>query len=252
MQTLTDHFGENANLRRTTTRELSNWLIANSADTVDINLAHVLTRVNPAYPITLTKTPFWLATHDPIDAASFNRAPIYSHSYCAACHSDAESGGFTSAISTFPTPPNPLPTRAGASVMSHRTKSQEVLELTVALVAAFFALIAAFSPANAGPKQDAVIAKLATEAGVSSFSAQNGEAFCQGTHKGGKPETPSCTTCHTKNPRNMGKTRVGKPIEPMAVSANPARFINPEKLAKWFQRNCKTVLSCEWYNHREG
>ncbi|NOX74926.1 MAG: DUF1924 domain-containing protein [Alphaproteobacteria bacterium] len=136
--------------------------------------------------------------------------------------------------------------------MIRKTRSQDALLLSVALVAGFFALIAAFSPANAGPKQDAVIAKLAAEAGVASFSAKNGEAFFQGTHTGGKPETTSCTTCHTKNPRAMGKTRVGKPIEPMAVSANPTRFIDPEKLAKWFRRNCNSVVGRECTTTEKG
>ncbi|NOX74927.1 MAG: cytochrome B [Alphaproteobacteria bacterium] len=94
MQTLPDHFGEDASLGRTTTRELTDWLIANSADTVDTKPARVLARVDPANPIMLTKTPFWLATHDPIDDATFKRAPIYSRSNCAACHSDADSGAF--------------------------------------------------------------------------------------------------------------------------------------------------------------
>jgi diheme cytochrome c len=94
MQTLPDHFGEDASLDRTTTQELTDWLIANSADTVDTKPSHMLARVDPANPTMLNKTPFWLATHKPIDDATFNRAPIYSRSNCAACHSDAENGAF--------------------------------------------------------------------------------------------------------------------------------------------------------------
>ena len=103
----------------------------------------------------------------------------------------------------------------------------------------------ALTPLAAGPKQDAVIAALAREAGVSGFSADRGRAFFQADHKGGKPETPSCTTCHTSDPRAKGKTRVGKPIAPMAVSRSPDRFTDPEKLAKWFRRNCNSVLGRE-------
>jgi cytochrome b len=107
MQTLPDHFGEDASLDRTTTSEITDWLVANSADSVDTKPSHVLARVDPANPIMLTKTPFWLATHKPIDDATFSRAPIYSRSNCAACHSDAESGGFYPGNIAIPAAPKP-------------------------------------------------------------------------------------------------------------------------------------------------
>ena len=31
----------------------------------------------------------------------------------------------------------------------------------------------------------------------------------------------------------------------MAVSANPARFTDPDKVEKWFRRNCNSVLGRE-------
>ena len=40
----------------------------------------------------------------------------------------------------------------------------------------------------------------------------------------------------------MGQTRAGKPIDPMAVSANLNRFTDPAKVDKWLRRNCDTVL----------
>ena len=76
-------------------------------------------------------------------------------------------------------------------------------------------------------------------------SAARGEAFFKATHTGGKPDTASCTVCHTADPRSTGRTRAGKPIEPMAVSANPARFTDPAKVEKWFRRNCNSVLGRE-------
>jgi len=105
--------------------------------------------------------------------------------------------------------------------------------------------IATFGIAKADPTRDAIIAGFAVEAGVPSFSAEDGKAFFQGNHSGGKPETPSCTPCHTNSPHAAGKTRVGKVIEPMAVSVTPARFTNPETVAKWFRRNCSSVLGRE-------
>ena len=76
-------------------------------------------------------------------------------------------------------------------------------------------------------------------------SPDRGRALFTGTHTGGKPETPSCITCHTSNLKGRGKTRAGKVIEPMALSVNPARLTDSAKVAKWFRRNCKTVLGRE-------
>ncbi len=72
-----------------------------------------------------------------------------------------------------------------------------------------------------------------------------GKALFLGNHTGGKPATPSCTTCHTNDPTKAGTTRVGKPIEPMASSANPARFTDLAKFEKWIRRNCTSVLGRE-------
>lgn len=93
----------------------------------------------------------------------------------------------------------------------------------------------------ASPRQ-AILDTYAKEAGVASFSPERGKAFFEGTHTGGKPDTPSCTTCHGKDPRASGQTRAGKVIDPMAVSVNPERFTDPAFIEKWFRRNCDTVL----------
>jgi cytochrome c peroxidase len=109
---------------------------------------------------------------------------------------------------------------------------------------AALALVAGLAaPIEAGPRED-IIAALAAEAGQP-LSAERGKALFLGNHAGGKPDTPSCTTCHTKDPKSAGQTRVGKPIDPMAVSANPSRFTDPDKLNKWFLRNCNSVLGRE-------
>ena len=77
------------------------------------------------------------------------------------------------------------------------------------------------------------------------FSAERGKAFYYAKHSSGKPATPSCTTCHTDSPLKRGKTRTGKVIEPMALSKTPDRYSDPEKVEKWFRRNCKSVLGRE-------
>ena len=54
---------------------------------------------------------------------------------------------------------------------------------------------------------------------------------------------PACTSCHTDSPLNAGQHAVtGKAIRPLAVAANGERFADPDKVEKWFGRNCKEVV----------
>jgi mono/diheme cytochrome c family protein len=108
-------------------------------------------------------------------------------------------------------------------------------------LAAGAGLLAASAVLATTPQQ-ALLDSYATAAGDSAFSAERGRAFFLAEHASGKPETPSCTTCHTADPRQTGETRAGKPIEPLAVSANPDRLTDPAFVEKWFTRNCASVL----------
>ena len=74
------------------------------------------------------------------------------------------------------------------------------------------------------------------------FSAERGRLLFSVRHATGKPETPSCTSCHTKSPLSVGSTRAGKEIAPMAISKTPDRYTDIKKVEKWFRRNCKSVL----------
>ena len=105
--------------------------------------------------------------------------------------------------------------------------------------------------AQASGPRDAIIAGYAAAAG-GPLSTARGKALFRGQHTGGKPETPSCLTCHTNNLSGMGQTRVGKAIKPMAVSANPDRFTDQAKVNKWFRRNCNTVLGRECTAQEKG
>ena len=115
--------------------------------------------------------------------------------------------------------------------------------LPLLLIAAAGTVAAATGNAD----REAILAGFAAEAkqadpAFAGFSAERGHAFWTAAHAGGKPETPSCTSCHTPDPTREGETRAGKQIAPMAVSKTPDRFTDPEKVAKWFGRNCNTVL----------
>lgn len=113
------------------------------------------------------------------------------------------------------------------------------------------------APAQADPARDGILsgfaaATKAANPAFSGFSAKRGESLFRTKHVGGKPKTPTCTSCHTKSPSSTGQTRAGKPIEPMAVSKTPTRFTDPKKVAKWFRRNCKSVLGRECTSLEKG
>jgi len=114
---------------------------------------------------------------------------------------------------------------------------KHTLFLTLALTTGL-----AMQPVLAGnAARQSIIDALGAKAGTA-LSAPRGKALFLSTSTTGKPETPSCSTCHTPDPTAEGRTRVGKPIAPMAVSRTPDRFTDPEKVDKWFRRNCNSVL----------
>ena len=87
---------------------------------------------------------------------------------------------------------------------------------------------------------------------VSALSATRGEALYRTEHPGRNGQAVSCAGCHTANPSQAGRTRVGKRIEPLAPSANPERFTDAAKVEKWFRRNCQDVLQRECSAQEKG
>ncbi|MCF6344194.1 MAG: DUF1924 domain-containing protein [Devosiaceae bacterium] len=117
--------------------------------------------------------------------------------------------------------------------------------LIIISILAFFPAMAA----SAGPRED-VIAQLETlaksdDANFSGFDAARGKKLFSAKFSTGKPETPSCTSCHSTSPKNAGETRAGKAIDPMALSKTSDRYTDPKKVEKWFRRNCNSVLGRE-------
>jgi hypothetical protein len=84
-----------------------------------------------------------------------------------------------------------------------------------------------------------------SDPGFGGFSAERGEHLFRTKFSTGKPDTPSCTTCHTTDATKTGQTRAGKDIEPMGASANSKRYSDQAKTEKWFGRNCNNVLGRE-------
>lgn len=80
------------------------------------------------------------------------------------------------------------------------------------------------------------------EAGDFKAGAGRGESFFRTERAAPGKDKQACAGCHTADPRQSGKTRAGKTIEPLAPAANPARFTDAAKAEKWFGRNCNDVL----------
>jgi mono/diheme cytochrome c family protein len=118
------------------------------------------------------------------------------------------------------------------------------------LVAAALLLVPVSAMA-ADAARDAIVAGYAAQAkqanpAFAGFSAQRGETLFRTKWAGGDERTPSCTACHTDNPRNPGQNaKTGRAIEPVAVSANPKRFTSQSDVEKQFGRDCKSVLGRE-------
>lgn len=81
----------------------------------------------------------------------------------------------------------------------------------------------------------------AEDPGFKGFDAARGKALYFTEHDTSNGRR-SCATCHTADARKPGRSPVGKIIEPLAPSANPAAFTDLENTNKWFDRNCKQVL----------
>lgn len=103
----------------------------------------------------------------------------------------------------------------------------------------------------ADPRRAALLTDYAAEArradpAFTTFSAQRGETLFRTRSTAGDARTPSCTTCHTANPRQPGQNaKTGRPIDPVAVSVNPQRFTDKATVEKQFARDCKSVLGRE-------
>ena len=111
-------------------------------------------------------------------------------------------------------------------------------------------LASTLAPATAGESAQSLLDFYANEAkasdpGFSRFSTERGEHLFRTNFSTSKPDTPSCTTCHTRDATKTGQTRAGKDIEPMAASASPKRYTDQAKTEKWFGRNCNNVLGRE-------
>ncbi|MBI3444937.1 MAG: diheme cytochrome c [Magnetospirillum sp.] len=89
MDTLTDHFGDNAGMAADKTARIRKVLVEGAAD----ERAKTLRGLDAnAVPLRLTETPRFVRKHDRIPERVWKRPDIVTKSNCVACHTGAEKG----------------------------------------------------------------------------------------------------------------------------------------------------------------
>lgn len=98
MGSLDDHFGDNAELDAQTHKEVSDYLLANSADQADARRSQKIMRSlkSDETPLRITDTAYFRREHHDIpDKMVKGNAEVKSFSNCNACHQRAEQGSFS-------------------------------------------------------------------------------------------------------------------------------------------------------------
>ncbi len=97
MDTLENHFGEDASLSAEETLAVTRYLVDNAADSAQANARarRIADGIAPGEaPLRFTETAYFRYLHDEVPAGVWKRAKIGSRANCIACHTRAESGSF--------------------------------------------------------------------------------------------------------------------------------------------------------------
>lgn len=97
MATLSDHFGDNAELPATETTAIRNYLLNNAAGRVNSSLPKKILRDSKAQQpvMRITETPYFIRKHDEIKPKMVKDNPeVRSFSRCDACHTRAADASY--------------------------------------------------------------------------------------------------------------------------------------------------------------
>lgn len=97
VQTLSDHFGENASLGEAPRRAVLDYLLANAADGPKTSRQgrKFARGIAPTQtPLRITETPWWMGEHREVRADRWRDPKVMSKANCIACHTGAEQGLF--------------------------------------------------------------------------------------------------------------------------------------------------------------
>lgn len=130
-----------------------------------------------------------------------------------------------------------------------KTKIQSVIAIML-FVSGTMGIMAVTTPS---PQMQELVNSYKTASGVKTFSAEEGKKlyYAKRLHSE-KKEDRSCTSCHSDNPANAGKSSAGKAIDPISPAVSKDRFTDTKKVEKWFQRNCTWVFERECTAKEKG
>lgn len=96
METLSDHFGEDASLAPDVQADILAYLKANAADApASGGMIKILKGVAPEdVPLRISELPWWKRRHGEINPKVYLRPEIKSPANCIACHKTADKGEF--------------------------------------------------------------------------------------------------------------------------------------------------------------
>ncbi|MBD3671040.1 MAG: diheme cytochrome c [Gammaproteobacteria bacterium] len=92
MNSLDNHFGENAELLPEDMKLISEYLQAGAADTTSFGRSGAFARGGKAGRMRITESPYFLRKHDEVPKRFLKHEKIGSFSNCVACHRSAEQG----------------------------------------------------------------------------------------------------------------------------------------------------------------
>lgn len=94
MGQLDKHFGDDASLAPETARRISDYLVANAADTGGERFGMRLLRGvgTDSTPLRITELPRWMREHRKVSDQEWGSKKVGTKANCAACHTDAERG----------------------------------------------------------------------------------------------------------------------------------------------------------------
>ena len=95
LDTLSDHFGENASLEEAQRKAILDYLLANAADGPKAGRQgrkFVEGIATTQTPLRITETPRWIREHREVRAGRWRDPKVKSKANCVACHPAAEQG----------------------------------------------------------------------------------------------------------------------------------------------------------------
>lgn len=104
MNTLDNHFGDNAALDKATASEILNYLVSNSAENISYKKSRKIMSSLPDSETTLriTETAYFIRKHHEVSASVFKRKSIGFAGNCIACHTNADKGDYDEHGVTIP------------------------------------------------------------------------------------------------------------------------------------------------------